>query len=173
MIRLDLEAVTLAAQQGIYHLYRRDDAAHQLDVELTLAKCNIANRDDSAWFEFDGGPEADDLKLRLQGSDNRYLRPNLLFARVRPRGEATTDLTLDDAIRHNYIQNFGQSTATLRGWEHPADPSLPIHEHRKENYVPSGTFATDTGFTLEKLPADAPETAPAEPESTASESTPE
>lgn len=172
-IRIDLEAVTLAAQKGIYHLSRRNDAAYQLNVDLRLERCNVANHEDSAWFELDDGPTAKQLQVRMSGNGSRYLRPNLLFARVRPRGEAATDLTLDDAIRENYIQNFGQSTATLRGWEHPADPSLPIHEHRKENYVPSGTFATDTGFKLDQLPADTPEPAPAELDTAGSESTPE
>jgi serine/threonine protein kinase len=172
-IRIDLEAVTLAAQKGIYHLSRRNDAAYQLNVDVRLERCNIANNEDSPWFELDDGPTAKQLQVRMGGNGNRYLRPNLLFARVRPQGETATELTLDDAVRDNYLQNFGQSTATLRGWEHPADPSVPIHEHRKENYVPSGTFATDTGFKLDQLPADTPEAAPAEPETTDSESTPE
>jgi hypothetical protein len=83
-------------------------------------------------------------------------------------------LTLDDATRLNLIHNFGQSTATLRAWEQPADPSTPIHRHRKENYVPSGSFATDTGFTLDELPSpEGPSESTPEPESTDSEDSPE
>lgn len=178
-ILIDLDSVTLAAQKGIYYHLRRDDAAYQLNVDVKLAKCNVANSENSAWFEFEGGPAARQLPLRLGGSDNRYLRPNLVFARVRPRGESTTDLTLDDATGLNLIQNFGQSTATLREWEQPADPSTPIHLHRKENYIPGGSFATDTGFKLSELPnTDGPqepeeEDSESRSDSTESEDTPE
>lgn len=150
-LSLDLEQVTLVAQRGLYQLQRRNDAASQLGLDLRLERCNISTAPDAPWLEFDEGPNLEQLNLEMRGKENRYLRSDQIFVRLHPRGEAPLDFTLEEAQRKRWLDDKA-SLPTLRAWEMPVAASIPSHEHRKEDYVPSGPLNREHGFTLDSLP---------------------
>lgn len=150
-LELALNRVTIAAQQGLFQMKRRSDAAHQLDLEVTSDRSIFTVGAEAPLFEFAGMPNIDEIHFSFSGADNCYPREEMLFVRARPiaPGEAMVDFNLANRSRWASAERSPDLGVI---WQSPPAADLPPHSQLPENYQLSETSPHSAGFRLDDLP---------------------
>jgi serine/threonine protein kinase len=150
-LELALNRVTIAAQQGLFQMKRRSDAAHQLDLEVTSDRSIFTVGAESPLFEFAGMPNIDEIHFSFSGADNCYPREEMLFVRARPiaPGEGMVDFNL---ANRNRWASAERSPDLGVIWQAPAAADLLPHSQLPEHYQLSETSPHAAGFNLEDMP---------------------
>lgn len=150
-LELALNRVTIAAQQGLFQMKRRSDAAHQLDLEVTSDRGIFTIGTEAPLFEFAGMPNIDEIHFSFSGSDNCYPREEMLFVRARPvaPGEGMVDFNLANRSRWASAERSPDLGVI---WQSPPASDLPPHSQLPEHYQLSETSPHAAGFHLEDMP---------------------
>lgn len=150
-IEVELNRVTVAAQQGLLQMKRRSDAAHQLDLEMISDRCIFSVGSESPLFEFAGMPTVEDIHFTFGGSDNCYPREAMIFLRAKPFAPGEGMLDFDLANRSRWAA--GERSPDLGVvWESPPAAEIPVHEQIAEHYRLSETSPHSAGFRIDDLP---------------------
>jgi hypothetical protein len=88
------ERVSAFARNGWYQLQRRDDASFQFDLDIRCDHCQLLWGKDTPLFDFQNGPQMDEIRLQFDAIDNSYTSEDQIFLRIRPKGEARLDFDL-------------------------------------------------------------------------------
>ena len=150
-IEVALHRVTVAAQQGLFQMKRRSDAAHQLDLEVISDRSILTVGSEAPLFEFAGMPNIEEIHFSFGGSDNCYPREEMIFVRARPSGpgEGTVDFNLSNRGRWS----AGERSPDLGViWHTPPPAELPTHAQLAEHYQLSETSPHSAGFHFDDLP---------------------
>lgn len=150
-IELELNRVTIAAQQGLFQMKRRSDAAHQLDLEVSSDRSIFSVGSESPLFEFAGMASVEDIHFSFGGSDNCYPREEMIFVRAKPfaPGEGMLDFNLANRNRWSGAERSPDLGVV---WRSPPAAEIPPHDQIAENYRLSETSPHSAGFRLDDLP---------------------
>ncbi len=150
-LELALNRVTVAAQQGVFQMKRRSDAAHQLDLEVTSDRSIFTVGSESPLFEFAGMPNLDEIRFSFSGTDNCYPREEMLFVRARSvaAGEGMVDFNLDNRSRWASAERSADFGVI---WQSPPAADLPPHSQLPEHYQLSETSPHSAGARLDDIP---------------------
>lgn len=150
-LELALNRVTIAAQQGLFQMKRRSDAAHQLDLEVTSDRSIFTVGAEAPLFEFAGMPNIEEIHFSFSGADNCYPREEMLFVRARPiaPGEGMVDFNLANRSRWASAERSPDLGVI---WQSPPAADLPAHSQLPDHYQLSETSPHSAGFRLEDVP---------------------
>jgi serine/threonine protein kinase len=150
-IELALNRVTIAAQQGLFQMKRKSDAAHQLDLEVTSDRSIFTAANDVPLFEFAGMPNIEDIHFTFGGSDNCYPREEMLFVRARPAGAGEGNIDFNLANRSRWATGERSPDIGLI-WQSPPTADVPAHAQLPEHYQLSDTSPHSAGFYVDDMP---------------------
>jgi serine/threonine protein kinase len=148
-IELALDHVTVAAQQGVFLMERKRDAAYQLDLNVNSSRSIFSVSGTTPLFEFAGMGTVEEVHFTFEGADNCYPREEMNFLRARPVGEGTNDYSL--ANRSQWSANERSPDLGVI-WQSPPDARLPVHAQLPEHYQLSPTSPHAVGFSANDLP---------------------
>ncbi len=150
-IELALNRVTIAAQQGLFQMRRRSDAAHQLDLEVNAERSIFSVGGEAPLFEFAGMPNVDDIHFSFGGADNCYPREEMIFVRAKSfgAGEGAVDFNLANRSRWSSAERSPDLGVI---WQSPPAAELAPHAQVAEHYQLSETSPHSAGFRLDDLP---------------------
>ena len=150
-IEVELNRVTIAAQQGLFQMKRRSDAAHQLDLEVNSDRSIFTVGSEAPLFEFSGMASVEDIHFTFGGSDNCYPREAMIFLRAKPFAPGEGMLDFDLANRSRW--SGGERSPDLGVvWQSPPATEVPVHEQVAEHYRLSETSPHSAGFRIDDLP---------------------
>ena len=150
-IELALNRVTIAAQQGVFQMKRKSDAAHQLDLEITSDRSIFTAANDVPLFEFAGMPNIEDIRFSFGGSDVCFPRAEMHFLRARPAGAGEGNIDFDLANRSRWaVAERSPDIGVI--WKSPPPADLPTHLQLPEHYQLSETSPHVAGFYFDDIP---------------------
>jgi serine/threonine protein kinase len=149
-IEIDLDHVTVVAQEGVHQMRRKGGTGHQLDVDVRSNRSILFTAPETAVFEFADVPTVDDVKLTFDGADNCYPRPDVVFVRVKPStpGEETQTFDLENRSRWSSERRPDLGVT----WKSPAGAEIPLHNRTKLHYAQDDGAMNDAGFDPSLLP---------------------
>jgi predicted Ser/Thr protein kinase len=150
-IEVDLNQVTVAAQQGVFQMKRRNDASYHFDLEVKSDRSIFSVGSEAPLFEFAGMPSVDDIHFSFRGADNCYPRESMIFLRAKPYSSGEGTLDFDLANRSRWSEREVSPDLGVV-WQSPPGAEIPPHDQDAEHYRLAETSPHKAGFHPDELP---------------------
>ena len=149
-LELELNRVTISAQQGLFQMKRRSDAAHQLDLEVSSDLSIFSVGSEAPLFEFAGMASVDDVHFSFGGTDNCFPREEMIFLRAKPIAPGEGVLEFNLANRSRWATDRSPDLGVF--WQSPPTAEIAPHDQLADHYRLSETSPHSAGFRLDDLP---------------------